>query len=75
MPKPREPGRPEMPTIVDLTICDGCATCVDVCPTEAITLVGGAAHIDPDECIDCAACIDVCPQGAISEVDVGEAGG
>ena len=45
--------------------CTGCATCVDVCPVEAIT-VNEVAHIDVEECIDCEACVDECPEDALS---------
>jgi len=58
-----------MPPIVDLEKCDGCESCVDICPTESITIVEGKAHIDPEDCIDCEACIDACPNEAIAMVE------
>ncbi len=44
--------------------CIGCTTCVRHCPTEAIRVEGGRAHIDVYRCIDCGECIRVCPQKA-----------
>jgi ferredoxin len=35
------------------------------CPTEAIRLIRGKAHVDPDRCIDCGQCMDACPYSAI----------
>jgi len=57
-----------MSIIIDPEKCDGCESCVDSCPMEAITIVNGKAQIDPGECIECESCIDTCPNGAISMV-------
>ncbi len=54
-----------MPAKVDFEKCDGCATCVDSCPSEAIKIEAEKAVIVEDDCIDCNACEDACPTGAI----------
>jgi heterodisulfide reductase subunit A len=46
-------------------LCNGCNTCVSVCPTNAISMQDGKAKIDPFLCTGCGACIPVCPQEAI----------
>jgi len=46
-------------------LCNGCAGCVPICPTKAITMQDGKAKIDPFQCTGCGACIPVCPQEAI----------
>jgi heterodisulfide reductase subunit A len=46
-------------------LCNGCNACVPVCPTNAISMQGGKAQIDPFLCTGCGACIPVCPQEAI----------
>ena len=44
--------------------CKGCTTCLKHCPTEAIRVYGGSAHIIKERCIDCGACIRRCPYHA-----------
>jgi len=40
--------------------CRGCTNCLKRCPTEAIRVRGGRAHIISERCIDCGECIRVC---------------
>jgi len=40
--------------------CVGCTNCLKRCPTEAIRVRGGRAHIIDERCIDCGECIRVC---------------
>jgi len=54
---------------VDIEKCNGCETCVEVCPNESISMVDGHAFIDPEECLECGICFDECPEEAIIEVD------
>jgi len=49
---------------LDSDKCVGCTTCIKHCPTEAIRVRGGKAHIIEERCIDCGECIRVCPHGA-----------
>ena len=55
-----------MPTKVDREKCTGCESCVEECPSEAISMIDEKAEIDPDACVDCGVCIDACPAEAIS---------
>jgi ferredoxin len=55
-----------MPAKVDKEKCTGCETCVEECPSEAISMANGKAVVDPDTCIDCGVCVDACPVEAIS---------
>lgn len=61
-----------MPLIVDLEECEGCGTCIPMCPHSAIVYkeVDGTtlAQILPDECEECGECIEYCLRGAIKEV-------
>ncbi len=51
---------------VRLTIekCVGCTNCIKRCPTEAIRVRDGVAHISDGRCIDCAECVRSCPHHA-----------
>lgn len=53
---------------LDVTRCTGCGACVEVCPTGALTLVEGKAHLDDALCRGCEACIQACPVGALQAV-------
>ena len=47
--------------------CVGCGTCVDECPSEAISMNDNdIAVVDADACTDCGMCVDACPTEAIT---------
>ncbi|HPD94598.1 MAG TPA: [Fe-Fe] hydrogenase large subunit C-terminal domain-containing protein [Tenuifilaceae bacterium] len=46
-------------------VCIGCAHCMRACPTEALRVIEGKAHLHANRCIDCGECYRVCPTGAI----------
>ena len=50
--------------------CRGCLAhkCIEVCPRNAITIIGHRAFINQDLCIECGKCHSACPFGAISDV-------
>jgi Na+-translocating ferredoxin:NAD+ oxidoreductase RNF subunit RnfB len=41
--------------------CIGCTHCMKACPTEAIRVIKGKAHINDDRCVDCGNCLRACP--------------
>jgi Fe-S-cluster-containing hydrogenase component 2 len=51
--------------IIKGEFCDLCLKCVEVCPTEAITLKSGLLGIDQESCNKCGLCVEACPYGII----------
>jgi len=47
--------------------CTACGSCIDSCPSEAISEGDPQYIISADDCIDCGACVDTCPVEAIVE--------
>jgi Ni,Fe-hydrogenase III small subunit/NAD-dependent dihydropyrimidine dehydrogenase PreA subunit len=64
------PGASGLPMVTE-TPCAGsaCRQCVDVCPTQAITLLpddsGTAVALDRGRCIGCSECLRACPTGTL----------
>lgn len=56
---------------IDHTLCTGCGTCLDACPTGAISLDEDEclSTINPALCNECLECLDVCPNDAIQRVE------
>ena len=52
--------------VLDQSRCDGCGTCVDVCPPHALSMVDEKPVRDVELCNNCSACIFDCPSGALS---------
>ena len=46
--------------------CIACGTCIDECPSGAISAGDEKYSINPDECTECGTCADVCPNEAIA---------
>ncbi len=46
--------------------CMGLGDCVRACPSEAICIENGIAHVDSRVCTGCGACAKVCPNSVIS---------
>jgi NAD-dependent dihydropyrimidine dehydrogenase PreA subunit len=55
---------------LDKETCNGCGTCVEICPSEVYQLNRERPEaIDLEECIECGACEEQCPVHAIVMVD------
>jgi Ni,Fe-hydrogenase III small subunit/ferredoxin len=52
------------PTLDSSRCPEGCAICVEVCPTAAISL--DPLTIDLGACVFCPLCVEACPEGAIA---------
>lgn len=58
-----------LPMLTDAPCQSGCSACVDVCPTDAISVFkiedNNHVRLDLGACIGCGYCVDVCPTGTI----------
>jgi Ni,Fe-hydrogenase III small subunit/formate hydrogenlyase subunit 6/NADH:ubiquinone oxidoreductase subunit I len=68
-PSPALPDRHGGSLRVEAAKCaEGCAACVPVCPTQAISrAAGNSIALDLGKCIFCAACVEACPTKAITQ--------
>jgi electron transfer flavoprotein alpha subunit len=53
--------------VINTELCNGCETCIDSCPYDAIEIIDGKAVLN-EYCNFCNACLETCPEGAISEI-------
>ena len=58
----------ERQVVRDEETCTDCGACVNVCPTEALTidLDSRVVSFDPDKCVACGLCVPACPPRAMS---------
>jgi len=58
-----------LPMLTDTPCQSGCSACVEVCPTDAISVFKiddkNNVRLDLGSCIGCGYCVDVCPTGTI----------
>ncbi len=53
---------------VDVDLCNGCESCLDVCQVKAIRLEDERAVVDGTKCIGCGLCASHCPGEAVEIV-------
>jgi len=55
---------------IDLEKCDGCGTCVDICPVEVLEIRNEKSTVvNLNECLVCRACEVQCPNSAIEIIE------
>ncbi len=59
-------------SFVDEDLCSGCATCISICPYDAIELEKQkdetkVAKVNETLCMGCGACVVACPSGAMQQ--------
>ncbi len=60
-----------MMVTVDKNKCDGCSTCVNVCPQSVFKLENGKSEpVNMSECINCLTCVENCPPQAITVTEM-----
>jgi formate hydrogenlyase subunit 6/NADH:ubiquinone oxidoreductase subunit I len=57
--------RQELPDI-DSRLCTLCGDCVDICPTDCLSVADLEVVLVPQSCIHCGVCEAVCPVAAIA---------
>jgi len=57
-----------MKLVIDAEACEGCESCVQVCPDAIEMGVDGKAHVKVEDCsnCDCEEAVGICPVEAIT---------
>jgi len=65
-PKPADGVGSNYFAAVNTELCTAIGTCVERCPTKAVSLDNGFATIELIKCIGCGLCVPACPENAVS---------
>ena len=52
-------------TVVDSEKCTGCGICLEVCPSDTLSIIDGIAVVTGENSLSCGHCMAVCPTEAI----------
>jgi NAD-dependent dihydropyrimidine dehydrogenase PreA subunit len=70
---PNALARSNFVPMIDMDVCTGCGSCVDICPMDSLTIdMNEKAVRDPARCIGCGLCVSACPEESISLKRVAE---
>ena len=58
-------------TVIDQDKCIGCELCVQVCPSQTISMQGDKAIVTGDQSLNCGHCAAVCPVDAVVVKGIG----
>jgi len=53
-------------TVIDPGLCNGCELCVEVCPSDALSMRDGVAVVTGDTSLGCGHCVAICPTDAVT---------
>jgi Na+-translocating ferredoxin:NAD+ oxidoreductase RNF subunit RnfB len=64
---PNAVARSNFVPMIDIELCTGCESCVDICPMDALSLDKNENPVqNPDRCIGCGLCVSACCTGSIT---------
>ena len=50
---------------INLSLCNSCGICAELCPFMAISIPSGTALVDKEKCMGCGICRNKCPEKAV----------
>lgn len=59
----------DAPIAIEHRRCDACEVCIDLCPTDCLSLLDGNLTLAVHACVSCHLCGEFCPSDAIHPID------